>query len=138
MCKCWSCKSKTQKMCDKVVDFFQLLLIFLPDKMYQKLDNTVFCNDDIIFNVMDSDIVTYFSSDMGLNTINLNNVNLDVDNFDDYDPKTINHVRLMTWYNRLIDISNIKHVKKNRWRISACSMAFNKDMWLKHVTKSKK
>ena len=83
-------------MCDKVVDFFQLLLIFLPDKMYQKLDNTVFCNDDIIFNVLDSDIVTYFSSDMGLNTINLNNVNLDVDNFDDYDPETINHVRLMT------------------------------------------
>ena len=83
-------------MCDKVVDFFQLLLIFLPDEMYQKLDNTVFCNDDIIFNVMDSDIVTYFSSDMGLNTINLNNVNLDVDNFDDYDPETINHVRLMT------------------------------------------
>ena len=61
---------------------------------------------------MDSDIVTYFSSDMGLNTINLNNANLDVDNFDDYDPETINHVRLMTWYNRLIDISNIKHVKK--------------------------
>ena len=83
-------------MCDKVVDFFQLLLIFLPDKMYQNLDNTVFCNDDIIFNVMDSDIVTYFSSDMGLNTINLNNVNLHVDNFDDYDPETINHVRLMT------------------------------------------
>ena len=35
---------------------------------------------------------------MDFDTIDLNNINLnDDDNFDEDDPETINHVRLMTW-----------------------------------------
>lgn len=49
---------------------------------------------------MDSDVVTFFSTDAGLNSMNFNNINLDDYNFDDYDPKTINHVRLLAWCNR--------------------------------------
>ena len=30
----------------------------------------------------------------------LNNFSLDDDNFDDFDPEIINHVRLMAWYSR--------------------------------------
>ena len=42
--------------------------------MIQKLDNAVFSNDDMIFGDLYSDVVTFFSSDVGLNSINLNNV----------------------------------------------------------------
>ena len=37
---------------------------------------------------MDSDICTFFTNDIGLNSINLNNVNSDYDNLDDCDPET--------------------------------------------------
>ena len=50
---------------------------------------------DIIFGNIDSDIVIFFN-----NSIMLNNANLNDDNFDDCDRKTINHFRIMTWYNR--------------------------------------
>ena len=36
---------------------------------------------------------------MDVNTIDLNNINLDEDLFED-DPETIVHVRLMAWYNK--------------------------------------
>ena len=68
---------------------------FVTSKMIEKLDNAVFSNDDIVFG----DIVTFFSSD---------NFNLDDDNFDDYDPKTINHVRRMF---PIIDIGSKRYVK---------------------------
>ena len=73
---------------------------FVANNMIEKLDNAVFSNDDIIFGDIDSNIVTFFSNNIGLNSKNLHNVNLDDDNFDDCDPKTINQVRLMAWYNR--------------------------------------
>ena len=44
--------------------------------MIEKLNNAVFSNDDIIFGEIDSDIFKFFSNDVGLNNIKLNNVNL--------------------------------------------------------------
>ena len=98
-------KCKTQEIYDKAVDSYLLALKFAPDwfftsKMIEKLDNAAFYNDDIVFGNIDSDIVTFFSSDIDLNSLNLNNINFDDDNFDDYDLETINHVRLMAWYDR--------------------------------------
>ena len=63
--------------------------------MYDKAVNTslpalkfvVFSNDDIIFVNVDPDNGTFFSDDMGLNLIYLNNINLDDDSFDGYDPE---------------------------------------------------
>ena len=91
-------------MRDKVVDLYLLALKFVPDwfvtsKMIEKVDNSGFCNDDLFFGDIDYD-VTLFSNDIGLISINHNNISLDDDNFEDYDPETINHVRVMTWYNR--------------------------------------
>ena len=60
--------------------------------MIEEIDNAVFSNDDIVFGDIDSDLVTFFSNDIGRNTIKLNNINLDDDNFDDCDPETINNV----------------------------------------------
>ena len=69
-----------------------------------------FFNNDIIFNDIDSDIVTFFSNDIGLNIINLNNVNLDDDNFFKIlSPKLL--VMLDLWFG-LIDISKNKNLKK--------------------------
>lgn len=92
-------------MCDKAVDSYLQALTFVPNwfvtnKMIDKLDNAIFSIDDIVFGDIDFDIVTSFRSDKGLNSISHNNINLDHDNFDDYDPENINHVTLMVWYNR--------------------------------------
>ena len=93
-------------MCKKKkVDSYLLALKFVPDwfatsKASEKLNNAVFPNDDIILDDTDSDIVTFFINDIDLNSINLNNVNLDDDNFVDCDPGTINHVKLVAWFNR--------------------------------------
>ena len=92
-------------MCDKAVDSYLLALKFVPNwsvtnKMIDKLDNAIFFIDDIVFGDIDFDIVTSFRSDKGLNSISHNNINLDHDNFDDYDPENINHVTPMVWYNR--------------------------------------
>ena len=44
--------------------------------------NDVF-NDDTDLDYVNSDVVTCFSEDMVINTINLNNINSDDDSFDD-------------------------------------------------------
>ena len=51
----------------------------------------------------------FFSDDMGLNTINTDNINLDDNNFHEDDPETIIHDRL--WVG-IININNTNHVKK--------------------------
>ena len=76
-------------MCDKAVDSYLIPLKF-----------AVFSNDYIVFGNLDSDFVAFFSNDIGLNSITFDNINLDDDNFDDCDPGTIAHVRLMARRNR--------------------------------------
>ena len=66
--------------------------------MIEKL-GAVFSDDYIIFGNIDSDLITLFSNEIDLNSIRFNNVNLDDDSFDHLDPKTINYIRLMAWYN---------------------------------------
>ena len=60
--------------------------------MLEKND-VVFLTNDIDVD-MDSNIATFLSDGMDLVTIDLNNINLD-DYFDEDDPETIIHVRLM-------------------------------------------
>ena len=93
---------KTQEMCDKAIDFYLLTLKFVPDwfatsKIIEELHNAIFSNDDIVSGDIDSDIVTFFSNGICLKSINLNNINTNHDNFDDHDPETISHARLMGW-----------------------------------------
>ena len=60
--------------------------------MLEKND-VVFSTNDIDVDI-DSNIATFLSDGMDLVTIDLNNINLD-DYFDEDDPETIIHVRLM-------------------------------------------
>ena len=58
----------------------------------------------------------------GLDSISLNNFNLDEDNFDYCDhPETINHVRLVGWYNKFEQRKAISVVfKQQDGGIGAC------------------
>ena len=92
-------------MCNKAVDAFLLTLKFYPDwfntnKILEKINNLLFSNDDVDLGDIDSDIVTFFSHDMGLVTTDLNNINHDSKNFDENDRETIIHVRFMAWHNK--------------------------------------
>ena len=65
--------------------------------------------------------MTFFSDDMGLVTIDLNNINhLDDDNLDEDDPETIVVIWLIAWWNRYMQR------KIDRWWINAYSTAFSK------------
>ena len=55
---------------------------FIINKMLQKSDNSVFSDDNIFFHDVDSNIITSLSNDIGFNTIGLNNINLDDDNYE--------------------------------------------------------
>ena len=68
--------------------------------MLEKLDNVVFSNGHIEFDDIDSDIVTFFGDGMGLVTIELNNINLDNNDFNADDPANIVFVRIMGGPNR--------------------------------------
>ena len=59
--------------------------------MFEKLDNFVLSNDNIDLDDTKSGIVTFFSDDLILVTKDLNNINLDGDNFDENDPEIIIH-----------------------------------------------
>ena len=68
--------------------------------MIEKFDSGVLPNNDIVIDEIDSDFVTFFSNDIGLNSITLDNLNDDVS--DDWDPETISFNRLVDWHNRFI------------------------------------
>ena len=57
-----------------------------------------------------SGFVTFFSKDIELKSIILDNSNLDDDNFDYCDPETINHVQLAG----IVDLNSVKHVKRDK------------------------
>ena len=101
-------------MCDKAVDSCLLSLKLVPDwfvtsKMTEKLNSAVFSDDYIVFGHLDSDFVTFFSKDKGLNSITLDSINLDDDHFDYCNPETINHVRHV-WVG-IMNINNADHLK---------------------------
>ena len=46
---------------------------------------------------------------MGILSTDLNNINLDYGDYDEDDPETVIHVRLLAWH---IKFENAKHLKK--------------------------
>ena len=68
--------------------------------MIKKLDDDLFFGDDIIFVNEDPCYVTFFSDGRGVLSVDLNNINLDDVNFDEDDPETIIHNRLMILHKR--------------------------------------
>ena len=69
--------------------------------MIEKVDSAVLPNNYIAFEDLDSDFFAFFSRYIGLNSIDLNNINLDYDHSDYCDPETINYVKIMTWHKHI-------------------------------------
>ena len=87
-------RHRSQEIYNKAADTCLLALKFISDwfvtnKIFEKLDNVIFSDDYKDLDDVDSDIVTSFSDGMSLVIIDLNNINLDDDNFDEDDPETI-------------------------------------------------
>ena len=67
--------------------------------MIKKLNDAIFSSDDIDLVIEDSGNVSFYSDEMGVLSVDLNNINLDDDNFIEDDPETIIHVKFMAWRN---------------------------------------
>ena len=83
-----------------LIDLKFVLDWFVTNEIIEKLDGALFFDDYIIFADLDSDFVIFFSEDLGSNSVILGNINLDDEHFDYCDSETINHVRLMSWYDK--------------------------------------
>ena len=77
----------------------------------------------MFFGDLDSAFVTFFVNDIGFESMSLFNINFDDEIFHYCDSETVNHVRLIDWYNKF---KQVKAPKKGKWRVNACSVASNK------------
>ena len=114
---------KTQKICDKVVDDFLPALKFVPDwfvtsKMIKKLSTDWYAGDILGFNE-NSVNVAFRCNEMGVLSINRNNINLDDTNYEENDPDNIILVSL--WLG-IVNWKNAKHLKRDKSRINANSV----------------
>ena len=91
-------------MRDKAIDDFLPALKFVFNwfvtSNIKDLDDILFANDYKLFFDEDSGIVLFSSDEMGILSVDLNSINLDEVNFDVDNLETIIHVRLMTRSNR--------------------------------------
>ena len=68
--------------------------------MIKERDVDLFFDDDIFFVNEDSINVAFLSDEMGILSVDLNDINLVDVNFDKDDLETITHIRLLVWHNR--------------------------------------
>ena len=133
---------KTQEMCDKAVDDFLPALKFFPGwfvtkKMVKKLDDDLFCNDDIIFVNKGFNNVTFlvmkwiFLVQILIILTLMIKILIRMD-----DPETIIHIGLMVWRNRFKQRKACK--KEYKQRINAFSMTPNNTVGLVHARRQKK
>ena len=89
-------KYKTQRMCDEAVDdsIAALKLDLLQVKWLKKLNTAFYTDDGLLLVDGDSGIVNFCWNEMGILSVNLNNINFD-NNFDEDDPDTIILIRLL-------------------------------------------
>ena len=70
------------------------------DKVTKNLHVALFANYDILFSDEDFGKVRFFSSEMGIHSEDLHNINLDDDDFYEDDSEINIHVRLLAWRNK--------------------------------------
>ena len=89
-------------MCGKAVDDSLAALKLIPDwfatsKIFKTLFTVLYADENILYFNGDSGNFLFSCNEMGILSIDLNNINLD-NNFDEDDPDTITHIRLWTWH----------------------------------------
>ena len=80
-------------MCNEAVDDSLTALKLIPDwfvtsKMIKKLYTALYANENILYFNQDSGDVTFCCNEMGILSVNLNNINLD-NNFDEDNPDAL-------------------------------------------------
>ena len=106
-------KYKTQRMCDEAVDGSLAALKLIPDwfvtsKIIEKLYIALYADKNVLYCDEDSRNAVFTCTEMGILNIDLQNINLD-NNFDEDDPDTFIHIRLLAWY---IKFEKRKELKK--------------------------
>ena len=71
--------------------------LFVTSKTVKKLLSTLYADDNILYFNEDSVKVIFSCNEMGILNIDLNNINLDVTYYNEDDPETIIHIRLLSW-----------------------------------------
>ena len=93
-------------MCDEAVDNCLAALKLIPDwfvisKTFEKLDNFLHANDDILFHNEDFDKLTFIIIQKHILAVDLDKTNLDNDyNSDEDYPDIITHVSLLAWHSK--------------------------------------
>ena len=105
---------KIKKISDKAVDDLLVALKFVPDwfftsKMIKKLFTDLCADENILYFNENSSNVIFGCNEMGILSINLNNINLDDNNYEEDDPDTIVLIRLLAWH---IKCEKRKELKK--------------------------
>ena len=95
--------NKTQQMCHKAVDDCLVALKFVPDwfvtsKMIKTLLTALSTDDYILYFNEYSGNATFCCNEMGILDKDFNNINLDNTNYDEDDPETIIHIKLLAWH----------------------------------------
>ena len=91
-------KCKTQRMCDEAVDDSLAALKLIPDLFVtSKVITSLYADENILYFNKDSGNIVFSCNKMGILNIDLNNINLD-NNFYEDDPDTIFLVRLLAWH----------------------------------------
>ena len=96
-------KYKTQKMCAEAVDNCLPVLKFVPhwfvaSKIIQKLLNALYGDKNILYFNEGSGNAAFSCNEMGIHSVDFNNINFDETNYDEDDPETIIHIRLLAWH----------------------------------------
>ena len=84
--------------------------MFIKSNVIGKHYDVLFSNDDLISGDLKSGFFAFFSNDKGLHIVTLDSINLDDNDFDNFDPETVTHIMLLGWYNRF----NQGKARKNR------------------------
>ena len=81
---------------------------FVTSKTIKKPFTALCADENILYFNEDSGNVVFTCNGMGILNIDLNNINLD-NNFDEDDPDSIIHIRLLAWH---IKFEKCKELKK--------------------------
>ena len=95
-------KYKTQRMRDEAVDDFLAASTFIPrwfatSKMINNRFTALYADKNMLYFNEYCGNAILSSNETGILNIDLNDINFDDTNYNDHDPETIIHIRLLAW-----------------------------------------
>ena len=91
---------KTQEMFDRFVSEESYLIVYCPDR-YKTDASASYADETIIYFNKNFGAVKFCCNEMGILSADVNDVDLEDSNYDESDPETIFHVRILAWHSKL-------------------------------------